>query len=95
MVITILEARVEEKDWQTLQATYKLMTQVVPPEIKISYLAQDQSDNSLWRILTIWENQEALDAMRASGQIPTGVAIFQKVQATPKLTVYDIQGATG
>jgi hypothetical protein len=88
--MTILEAEVEEKNWQLLQGTYKDMTSKMPSIIKATYLAQDQSNKSIWRIVTFWESQEALDSMRASGKTPTGVLIFQSAQANPILAIYDV-----
>jgi hypothetical protein len=94
MVLTILEAEVEKQNWQTLQDTYANMTKEVPPEIKQSFLVQSQSNKSCWRILTFWENQAALTAMRESSEIPIGVLIFQKVNTTPSLEILDIEQST-
>jgi hypothetical protein len=91
MVLTILEAEVEKRNWGVLKEAYELMTRKIPLTIKSSFLAQDQSNNAVWRILTIWESQEALTAMRESAKTPTGVLIFEKANAKPKLTIYDIQ----
>lgn len=91
MVLTILVAKVSENYWQTLQDTYEIMTKNVPPTIKKSYLVQDQNNRLFWKILTIWESQDALKAMRESGETPTGVIIFQKVKAEPSLAIYDIK----
>lgn len=91
MVLTILEAVVEEKNWPVLQEIFESMTQDAPPEIKNSYLVQGQSDKSIWRILTFWESQEALTAMRESGETPVGVVIFKKAEADPTLQIFDIQ----
>lgn len=86
----MLEAKVEEQNWQVLQDTFAAMTKLIPPEIKSSYLLQEQSDKSIWRIVTFWESQTALSAMRATGETPTGVVIFQKANAKPDLTILDV-----
>lgn len=91
MVITVLEAVVPEEHWQKLQAIYTKLTGEVPAEILNSFLVQDQKDKRVWRILTVWKDQGSLDAMRASGETPTGVVIFERVGAKPGLSVYDIR----
>lgn len=73
MVLTILEAEVEKQYWVILQEAFELMTREIPPVIKNSFLVQDQSNNAIWGILTIWESQEALTSMRESGETPTEV----------------------
>ncbi|MBX4197448.1 antibiotic biosynthesis monooxygenase [Candidatus Saccharibacteria bacterium] len=93
MVVTILEARVDEGEWDLLRNTYKTLTQEVPPEIKGSYLMQDQKDKDVWRIVTLWKSQAALTAMRQSGEIPTGIVIFNKVGASPELSVHKVEDA--
>jgi hypothetical protein len=94
MVLTILEAKVEERYWQILQDTYETMTEVVPSEIKNSYLVQAQKDKSIWRILTFWDSQVSLNAMRESGETPTGILIFQKANAKPNLLILDVIKST-
>ena len=44
----------------------------------------------MWRILTVWENREALDAMRSSGETPRGVLMFRSAKAEPALSVFEI-----
>lgn len=88
--MTVLEANVKESAWVKLIATYKSMIKELPPEIISTYLTQNQTDKTIWRIITIWNSQEALDAMRSSGQTPTGVVIFNKVGANPILSIFDI-----
>jgi hypothetical protein len=91
MVLTILEAKVDERYWEVLEETYAVLTKEVPPAIKNSFLVQDQSDKSKWRILTVWESQQALDEMRGSSETPTGVVIFQKAHAKPTLEILNVQ----
>jgi len=90
MVMTVLEAKVEPGMWQMLRKTYASLTANVPPEIKASYLLQEQKDKNYWQIVTIWRDNAALVAMRRSEKTPIGVLIFNKVGAEPTLTIFDI-----
>ncbi len=90
MVITILEAYVEAKNWSDLQNDYKERTAQLPPQMLQTFLLQDTSDQTLWRILSVWKSREALDEMRNSGETPTGVLIFRNAGAEPKLSIFNV-----
>lgn len=91
MVLTILTAKVKENSWELLQKTYyDTIRNGVPKEIKLTCLVQEKSNKSIWKILTFWESQAALDTMRESGETPTGVVIFGGVGAKPTLEIFDV-----
>ncbi len=92
MVMTVLEARVETGDWETLKASFNSAVTSLDPGIVETFLVQTLNDANNWRIITIWENQEALDLMRASGETPRGVLIFQEANARPTLSIYTVAG---
>ncbi len=90
MVMTVLEAKVARENWQVLEDTYSRETQVLDPGIVQTFLVHSRSDDSTWQIMTIWESQEALTAMRQSNETPRGVLIFRSAQAQPALNIFDI-----
>ncbi len=90
MVMTILEANVERQYWDALKSTYASETRQLDPGIVESYLVQSRNDENLWRIMTIWESQEVLNAMRKSMETPRGVLMFQSVRAQPTLAIFEI-----
>ncbi len=90
MVMTVLEARVARENWQVLVDTYSRETQVLDPGIVQTFLVHSRGDDSIWQIITIWENQEALTVMRQSNETPRGVLIFRSAQAQPVLNIQDI-----
>jgi len=90
MVITILEAEVRQELREKLKRVYHDKTRTLPEHIIQSYLGQSQSNPTTWRILTVWRSQADLDAMRSSGETPTGVLIFQEVEATPQLSIFEV-----
>ena len=93
MVATVLEAHVQPEQWAALANAYTELTESLPDSIVNSWLLQDQKDASTWRILTLWRDQESLDRMRQSGQTPTGIVIFQRAQAQPALSIFDVRVA--
>lgn len=90
MVITILEASVDRENWQALRDSYNREIKKLDPGIVRTYLIQAKGDESIWRILTLWESQEVLERMRASGQTPRGVVMFRQAQAEPTLSVFNV-----
>lgn len=89
-VLTTLEAHVDEAGWSTLRAAFELAADEPEPGLVRSYLIQGAADPTLWRIVTVWRDREALESMRASGSPPKGVLMFRGAGAEPTLLVADI-----
>ena len=90
MVTTVLQAAVAEDKWSLLAEIYGKETSNLPPEIVQTSLLQGAKERTTWQIVTVWESREALDAMRASGEIPAGVRMFRMAGAEPSLTIFDV-----
>lgn len=45
-----------------------------------------------WRIQSLWRDEGALEAMRASGEPPAAPALFRRLGAEPVLHVLRVQG---
>jgi quinol monooxygenase YgiN len=91
MVMTILEAQVAAARWDALHESYDARARL--PEsgaIVESFLVQSDEAPNTWRIVTVWRDREALDAVRSSGETPTGVLIFRDADAEPRLTVFTV-----
>lgn len=89
-VLTILEAHVPQARQADLQNAYRSAARdAFPPGLLRSMLLQTTNDSALWRIETLWESREALDAMRGTGT-PRGVQIFRAAGAEPRLAVLDV-----
>ncbi len=90
MVITVLEAHVSSQKVSSLKSAYTTAIQNLEIGIVETFLLSDRKDASLWRILTVWKDRQALDTMRNSGQTPKGVLIFREAAAEPTLSVLDV-----
>lgn len=90
MVITMLEATVSPEQVHNLQTEFKQAIQEWEAGIVETFLAQDMRDPATWRVITVWQSREALDAMRATGRTPRGVLMFRAAQAEPSLTVLGV-----
>jgi hypothetical protein len=91
MVMTILEARVSEENWAALEQAYQQGARQLDAGLVQSFLIQSSKDVELWRILTIWSSQAALDEMRRSGETPRGVLMFRSARAEPSLSIFKIK----
>src|SRR5689334_4867078 len=90
MVITILGAQVAPDKAAILEAAYKQAIERLDAGMRETFLLRDSKDSSVWRILTVWESRDALEAMRQSGQTPRGVLMFRAADAEPILSVFDV-----
>ena len=90
MVMTILEAEVAPDRVEELERLYREATAVLPAGIVETFLVRSSRTPDVFRIITVWADRAALAAMRASGETPKGVQIFQSVGAGPELTVFDV-----
>jgi len=88
-VITILEARVSEENWEALQKAYSKLGGESKMRPTQSFLIQNKEIPVLWRIISIWKDMESLQKVRQSGEIPAGVLIFRAADAEPKLEVFE------
>lgn len=86
----MLSARIDEKLWDKLASAYAGMAGEKPAGLVNSYLLQDTGDREAWRIVTVWRDMAALQAMRSSGETPTGVLIFRAVGAEPELSIHQV-----
>jgi hypothetical protein len=89
MVITILEAHVAPDQWSVLRGALQEAIKTPEPGLLQTFLVQSSRDDTLWRIITLWQSREALAAMRSSG-VPRGVLIFRAAGAEPALEVFDV-----
>ncbi len=94
MVITMLEARLTTEQGEKLKALYRETARTAPPGL-LSYLLNDQKDSSVWRIATVWQSQQALDEMLASGVTPKGRVMFLEAGAEPTLRIWNVPERIG
>jgi len=70
MVMTVLEAHVALDRVGDLERAFQTGASALPPGLVESFLVRDAQDTTLFRILTLWASQEALEQMRASVEKP-------------------------
>lgn len=84
-ILTIIEGRVGQDDWSSLKNEYdKVSKRSLPNTLLNSYLVQDGKDSELWRIITIWESMDAMNAYRKSVETPAWILVFKSLNITPK-----------
>lgn len=93
MVLTVLEARIAPEREADLLAAYRAAADgPFPRGLVRSTLLRETADPSLWRIATLWDSPEALDAMRGTGT-PRGIQIFRAAGADPTTSFMEVVDA--
>src|SRR5437867_6489268 len=90
-VMTVLEAQVSKANWPKLTEAYSERTQRLPPGLVQTFLVQSRDENAVWRIISVWESQHAVDEMRRTTETPAGILMFRAAGAEPQLGVYDVK----
>ena len=91
MFVTIVEAVVEADREVDLRSAWEEKTALTLPAglIESSLL---RSKDEIWRIVTVWESQEAVMAMRASGEPPAALTMFERAGAEPSVSMWTVEG---
>ncbi len=90
MIMTVVEAHVDEEHWAELQDDYARRSQGLAPGIVQSMLVHSMFDPTLWQILTIWTSVEAARAMGQPGEARPADLMFRAAGAEPTHTVLTI-----
>lgn len=90
MVLTVLEAHVARDRIGDLECAWRDGSRTLSPALIESFLVRNSSDDTLFRIITVWSSREALEEMRASVDKPKGVQFFESAGVTPQLSILDV-----
>jgi quinol monooxygenase YgiN len=85
--LVTMKAQVPPDMEERLLLAYDFVMRNRPPGIVQSMLTKDTHDSTTWRIYTIWESQEALEAYYEStvesGVLMPSARVFQLVEIVP------------
>jgi heme-degrading monooxygenase HmoA len=51
-----------------------------------------RSEDGSWRIVTVWESKEAVMGMRALGEPPAALVMFEAAGSTPSVSMWTVEG---
>ena len=91
MFVTIVEAHVEAEREADLRTAWEEVTAAALPAgfIESSLI---RSEEGTWRIVTVWDSKDAVMAMRASGERPAALVMFERAGATPFVSTWSVEG---
>jgi heme-degrading monooxygenase HmoA len=91
MFVTIVEAQVELVREADLRTAWEEATASTLPAgfIESSLL---RTEDGVWRIVTVWESEDAVSAMRASGERPAALVVFDRAGAEPSISMSTVEG---
>jgi len=91
MFVTIVEAMVDPGGEADLRAAWGEVTGgALPAGFIESSLLRSEEGN--WRIVTVWESKEAVLAMRAKGEPPAALVMFERAGAHPTVSMSTVEG---
>jgi quinol monooxygenase YgiN len=83
MFLVTMEARVAPELQERLIRAFDHVKNRRPPGVIQSMLIRDAHDPAIWRVVTIWESHDALEAHYQSGALMPSAYIFQLIEQTP------------
>jgi heme-degrading monooxygenase HmoA len=91
MYVTIVEGAVDSAREDDLRSAWEETTSQALPDgfIESSLL---RADDGIWRIVTVWESEEAVMAMRASGERPAALVMFERAGSEPSVSMWTVEG---
>jgi len=93
VVIITMEAHASEHEWETLTRAFKYAMKRRPKALLDSYLLQDSVDPTLWRVMSVWESEEALEAYAASSDIIPSAYAFEVLGIAPEASLGRVAAA--
>jgi heme-degrading monooxygenase HmoA len=91
MYVTIVEGAVDAEREGDLRSAWEDTTSAALPNgfIESSLL---RADDGTWRIVTVWESKETVMTMRASGERPAALVMFERAGAEPSVSMWTVEG---
>ena len=94
MFVTIVEGEVQPGREDNLRSAWEQRRSELPAGLIRSFLLRGEKAAN-WRIVTVWESREAVMAMRASGERPAALAMFEQAGADPIPSFWSVEGHAG
>jgi heme-degrading monooxygenase HmoA len=91
MFVTIVEGEVDPGREGDLRSAWEHRPSELPAGFIRSFLLQGEKTTT-WRIVTVWESREAVVAMRASGDRPGALVMFEQAGAEPTPSFWSVEG---
>jgi hypothetical protein len=90
MFVTIVEGTVGAAREGDLRSAWQDKSAALPEGLIESSLLR--AEDGTWRIVTMWESVEAVLAMRASGQQPAALGMFEQAGSRPSVSMWTVEG---
>lgn len=92
-VLTEVSAVVEaDREAELIGGFRRLLGEPRPDGLERTELLRDRG--GVWRIQTLWRDQEALDRMRAASEPPAAPRLLRQVGADPTLQILLVEAST-
>ena len=92
MYLTILHGHVKKENRRSLEESYRNKSKHPPEGLLESFLAHSDADKSEWKIITLWQSEEAYHSAKDAGMADTCENLLCDAGSTPERSNYDIGG---
>ncbi len=90
-IISVVEGKVPRSKIESFETSYEVLRHRPKPAGWMrSSLLKNSKKSGVYRIETVWEDQESFDSMICSVPRPTASELFENVGVTPTVEVFEI-----
>lgn len=90
MFVTIVEGAIQAEREGDLRSAWARKSAALPAGLIESSLLR--AEDGTWRIVTVWESRDAVIAMRASGEPPAALSMFEQAGSRPSVSMRTVEG---
>jgi hypothetical protein len=92
MVMSVVSGMVQQSQAEAFEMDYAELARgpLTPGLVRSQLLKKPDDVNFVYRIETLWESVEMLDAMRARPDPPEAIRLFLKAGNQPSVEFYDL-----
>lgn len=90
MFITILEGQVKEQNWLQLESNFATAIRTPPPGLLESFLIHCLDNTGLWRIISVWKDEETYVHYKTEKIADICVQLFCDAGSIPSRTSHHV-----
>ena len=91
MIIEILEGHVTQERWDNFEQAYRKCLKNIPLQCIQNFLIQDIKDKTLWRIISIWKDEDSLNEAMSKLEKITCTEVYHLVDVEPSHRIFRVR----
>jgi hypothetical protein len=91
-IITMIKGKIDEKVSQDFENAYAAIKEEgIPDGLVASYLLKDLLETDLYKIETVWVNEDILKNMMDNDETSAEVKLFEKFGVDPTVEIFEVR----